>query len=133
MAASLGYQCEFLDPVSDDLYCKKCTLVARKLSISTCCGESFCQSCIADTQKEGKPCPVCGEKDYNIVGRVKTQKRINCLRVYCSMKERGCGWSGTLEQLIDIRTVKGLETHHVRRIESNVRRLFPFILGAFRP
>ena len=99
MAASLGYQCEFLDPVSDDLYCKKCTLVARKLSISTCCGESFCQSCIADTQKEGKPCPVCGEKDYNIVGQVKSQKRINCLQVYCSMKERGCDWSGTLEQL----------------------------------
>ena len=99
MAASLGYQCEFLDPVSDDLYCKKCTQVARKLSITTCCGESFCQSCIADTQKEGKPCPVCGEKDYNIVGQVKSQKRINCLQVYCSMKERGCGWSGTLEQL----------------------------------
>ena len=99
MAASLGYQCEFLDPVSDDLYCKKCTLVARKLSISTCCGESFCHACIADTQKEDKPCPACGEKDYNIVGRVKTQKRINCLQVYCSMKERGCDWSGTLEQL----------------------------------
>ena len=99
MAASLGYQCEFLDPVSDDLYCKKCTLVAKKLSISTCCGESFCQSCIADTQEQGKPCPACGEKDYNIVGQVKSQKRINCLQVYCSMKERGCGWSGTLEQL----------------------------------
>ena len=99
MAASLGYQCEFLVPVSDDLYCKKCTLVARKLSISTCCGESFCHACLADTQKEGKPCPECGEKDYNIVGRVKTQKRINCLQVYCSVKERGCGWSGTLEQL----------------------------------
>ena len=38
-----------------------------------------------------------------------------------------------IEQTIDIRTVKGLETHHVRRIESNVRRLFPFILCAFRP
>ena len=99
MAASLGYQCEFLDSVSDDLYCKKCTLVARKLSISTCCGESFCHACLADTQKEGKPCPECGEKDYNIVGHIKNQRRINCLQVHCSMKERGCDWSGTLEQL----------------------------------
>ena len=99
MAASLGYQCEFLDPVSDDLYCKKCTLVARKLSISTCCGESFCHACLADTQKEGKPCPECGEKDYNIVGHIKNQRRINCLQVHCSMKERGCDWSGPLEQL----------------------------------
>ena len=99
MSASHGYQCEFLDPVSDDLYCKKCTLVARRLSISTCCGESFCHGCLADTQKEGKPCPACGEEDCNIVRQVKSQKRINCLQVYCSMKERGCDWSGTLEQL----------------------------------
>ena len=99
MATSQGCQFEFIGPVSDDLYCKKCTLVARKLSISTCCGESFCQSCLADTQEQGKPCPVCGEKDYNIVGQVKSQKRISCLQVYCSMKERGCDWSGTLEQL----------------------------------
>ena len=99
MALSQGYQCEFIDSVFDDLYCKKCTLVARRLTITTCCGESFCQACISDTHKQGNPCPVCGEKDYNIVGQVKNQKRINCLLIYCSMKERGCNWSGTLEQL----------------------------------
>ena len=86
MAASQGYQCEFVNSVSDDFYCKKCTLVARRLSITTCCKESFCHACIAVTQKEGKPC-------------VKNQGRISCLQAYCSMKERGCGWSGTLEQL----------------------------------
>ena len=103
MAASVvqtqGYQCEFIDSVPEDFYCKKCTLVARRLSITTCCGESFCYSCIADTQEQGKPCPACGKREYYIVEHVKNQKRINCLRVYCSMKERGCGWSGTLDQL----------------------------------
>ena len=93
-----GYSCEFIDSVSEDFYCKKCTLVARRLSITTCCGESFCYSCIADTQEQSKPCPEC-DKEYNTVEHVKNQKRINCLRVYCSMKERGCGWSGTLDQL----------------------------------
>ena len=29
----------------------------------------------------------------------KYQKKIRGLQVYCSMKERGCGWSGTPEQL----------------------------------
>ena len=99
MAASQGYQCEFIDSVSDDFYCKKCTLVARRLSISTCCGESFCHACLADTQEQGKPCPACGEKEYNIVRQVKSQKRISCLQVYCSLKEKGCDWSRTLEQL----------------------------------
>ena len=99
MAASQGYECEFIDSVFDDLYCKKCTLVARRLSISTCCGESFCHACLVVTREQGKPCPECGEKGYNIIERPKNQKRINCLQVYCSMMERGCDWSGTLEQL----------------------------------
>ena len=99
MAASQGYECEFIDSVFDDLYCKKCTLVARRLSISTCCGESFCHACLVVTREQGKPCPECGEKDYNIIEHPKNQKRINCLQIYCSMKERGCDWLGTLEQL----------------------------------
>ena len=99
MAASKGYRCEFLGAVSEDFYCKKCTLVARRLTIISCCGESFCHACIADTKEQGKPCPACGEEYYNILEHVKNQRRINCLQVYCSTKERGCGWSGTLEQL----------------------------------
>ena len=96
---SQGYTCEFTDCVPDYLYCKKCTLVARKINITTCCGESYCHVCITDTRKEGKPCPSCGENDYNSFGQIKNQKQINILQVYCSMKERGCDWSGTLEQL----------------------------------
>ena len=99
MASSQGYECEFIDSVSDDFYCKKCNLVARRLSITTCCTESFCYAYIADTKEQGKPCPACAEKDYNILDHVKNQKRINCFQVYCSAKERGCDWSGTLEQL----------------------------------
>ena len=96
---SQGHKCEFIDSVPDYLCCKKCTLVARKLSIISCCGESYCQSCIADTQKEGKPCPACGEKNFTTFEQIKNQKQIASLRAYCSMKERGCDWSGTLEQL----------------------------------
>ena len=87
-----GYQCEFIDQVFDDLYCKKCTLVARRLTITTCCAESFCQDCIASTID---PCPACGENDFTTFQHAKNQKRINNLRV----KERECGWSGTLEKL----------------------------------
>ena len=96
MAAPQGYQCEFIDQVFDDLYCKKCTLVARRLTITTCCAESFCQDCISGTIDQ---CPACEENDFTTFQHAKNQKRINNLRVYCTMKERGCDWSGTLEQL----------------------------------
>ena len=94
-----GYQCEFIDSVPEDLYCKQCNLVARKFTIASCCGESYCHNCITDIQKQGESCPACGEKEYTTLHQIKYQKRINCLQVYCSMKERGCDWSGTLEQL----------------------------------
>ena len=72
--------------------------MARRLTVITSCGESLCQSYIADTQNEGKPCncPACGEKDFNIFEQIK---QIANLQVYCSMKERVCDWSETLEQL----------------------------------
>ena len=96
MAASQGYQCEFIDSIAEDFICKKCNLVARRLTITTCCGESFCQACIADSSK---PCLSCGEKNYSAFDHVKNQRKISSLQVYCSMKERGCDWSGTLDQL----------------------------------
>ena len=89
----------FVDSVFEDFYCKKCNLVARKFTITSCCGESYCHACIADFQKQGKPCPACGEKEYTTLQQIKYQKRINCLQVCCSVKEGGCDWSGTLEQL----------------------------------
>ena len=99
MAASQGFKCEFMGSVSEDFYCKKCSLVARRLTITNCCGESLCQACVASIQDNKEPCPECGAAEFNTFEHIKSQKRINNLQVYCSMKERGCGWSGTLEQL----------------------------------
>ena len=94
-----GYLCEFIDPVSDDFYCKKCTLVARKLTFTSCCGDSYCHACIADILQQAKPCPACGVEKFETYPQIKFQQRIRGLQVYCSMKRRGCGWCGTLEQL----------------------------------
>ncbi len=99
MASSQGYKFEFIDSALEDFLCKKCNLVARRLTLTSCCGESFCQACIAEIQDQGQPCPECGEKDYTILEHRRSQKRICSLQIYCSMKERGCVWSGTLDQL----------------------------------
>ena len=93
MADSTGYQCEFIDSVPEDCYCKKCALVARRLTLISCCGESYCHACIADS------CLSCGKKAFSTFQHLKNQQRVLSLQVYCSMKERGCDWSGTLEQL----------------------------------
>ncbi len=99
MAVSKGYKCEFRDNIPDYLYCNKCILVAREVVITSCCGESFCQACVADSQEQEMSCPVCGETEFMAFKQVKNERQIRSLHVYCSMKERGCVWSGTLDQL----------------------------------
>ena len=93
--ASQGYQCEFVDSVHEDFYCKQCSLVARKLTYISCCGESYCNACI----QQDKPCPACGTQEFQTLQQVKHQKKILNLRVSCIMKARGCGWCGLLEHL----------------------------------
>ena len=97
--SSVGYKCEFIDSVPEDFFCKTCSLVARRLAITSCCSETYCHSCITYTLEQGKPCPACGEKDCIVIQQMKYQKRVKELNVYCSVKEKGCDWSGTLEQL----------------------------------
>ena len=96
---SKSYQYEFIDPVPDICLCKKCSLVARRLIVTSCCGESFCHTCINNTQQDNQSCPVCEERSFTTLELKKYQRQINNLRVYCSLKKKGCGWSGPLEQL----------------------------------
>ena len=94
-----GYKCEFLGVVNEDFYCRKCALLARKLTVVSCCGESYCQACISDILQQTKPCLVCGQEIFSTQQQIKYQKQIRMLQVNCTMRYRGCDWSGTLENL----------------------------------
>ena len=97
---SKGYDCSFVKKsIPKDLYCKKCSLVARGLTVSNCCGEHFCGTCIE--AENGQPCPQCGSTSFTTMELIKPQTRILNLKVFCSMKGRGCDWSGSL-QLLDV-------------------------------
>jgi len=102
MAASrqnTGHQCEFVEQVSEEFQCKKCSLVARDLSITVCCGEYYCQVCISPFQEGSKPCPGCGQEEFSVIPHVRHRKSILALDVCCLMKDRGCEWTGVLQDL----------------------------------
>ena len=99
MANRFSYKCEFTESVPEHFLCSKCKGVARRLTFTSCCGESYCHGCIAEIQQKGVPCPACGRKAFTTLEQVKFQHRIRSLQVYCSMKERGCDWTGTLDNL----------------------------------
>ncbi len=94
-----GYKCTFIASVRKDFYCRECSLVAREPTLTTCCTETYCQDCVTGLQKKSKACPACGEEGFATIKAVKYLREIRTLLVYCSMKERGCVWSGTLDQL----------------------------------
>ena len=94
-----GHSYEFVHKVPEDYYCKKCSLVARKLAVTSCCGEHYCHDCIAAVHQEGEQCPVCGEQSFSFFIVRKHSQQISDLRVYCNNKEHGCDWSGSMKDL----------------------------------
>ena len=97
-----GYQCEFIGEILEDLKCRVCKHVARNSSFITCCGEHFCQECVKPLLDYRKPCPACSEAEFSVIIDKKYNTKILALEVHCSMKDRGCEWTGKLE---------GLEAH----------------------
>ncbi len=94
-----GYTCKFKNTVPEDCFCQRCRHVARDPHLTSCCGDHFCKDCISPYLKEKKPCPSCGEVDFNDMLNKRENKKILALEVYCSMENRGCRWTGQLEKL----------------------------------
>ena len=94
-----GYSCKFVVAVNREHLCKLCQCVARDLSIAVCCGQHYCQVCISPFQEGSKPCPGCGQEGFTVVPHVRYRQSILSLEVCCSMKDRGCEWTGVLQDL----------------------------------
>ena len=62
-----GYDYEFVSDPPDELKCSICLSVLRDPSLTSCCGNHFCQSCISHIKNKGMPCPLCQEQDYTIM------------------------------------------------------------------
>ena len=93
-----GYKCEFVESVPDNYKCQLCSLLAKRRTVTSCCGESFCHEGISGLEQGNQPCPTCGEVDFTTM-ELKNQQKIDNLQVYCTFKERECGWSGRLQDL----------------------------------
>ena len=94
-----SYKCEFIDEVSEYLICGLCKHAANGPSITTCCGELFCQACIASALEKKTPCPSCEEPTFSTFLNPRYERDIKNLCVHCTMKDRGCEWTGKLKQL----------------------------------
>ena len=90
-----GYECEFVDPVKD-FECPLCLHVTRDPNLTSCCGQHFCQVCINRIQTNHQPCPFCKDTNFTVLLDKKQNRKVLELKVYCTMKEQGCSWTGEL-------------------------------------
>ena len=89
-----------VDPPPDVLQteCPVCLLIIREPHQVTCCGNSFCHSCIEYIKASNKPCPTCNE-EYSIFPDKRLKRTISAFEVRCTHQKDGCEWTGELGQL----------------------------------
>ena len=99
LSKPVGYEYEFVDQVPEDYFCKLCKHVTREPTIVSCCTEVLCKACIDATVQDKKPCPSCGNSNITTFPHVKYQRKVLALEVHCTVKDRGCEWTGQLQHL----------------------------------
>ena len=97
---TVGFDCEFVEcPQETDAYCPICLLVLREPHQVTCCGKSFCRSCIERVELLKNQCPTCNEQKFSFFADKRLKQVLYAFCVRCSHKKEGCQWTGELGEL----------------------------------
>ena len=99
-----GYDHHFVATLSDgsDLMCKICHLPSKQAHLSSCCGHTFCKSCIDNlkaTEVYSNACPVCRDSEFPVVQNKQIDRAVRSLHVYCTNEKEGCEWEGEVNDI----------------------------------
>ena len=96
-----GFDCEFIERPQEAFQadCPICLLVLREPHQVTCCGNSFCQTCIERVEAGKKSCPICVSVKFSVFPNKGLKRSLYVFRVHCSHKKEGCQWTGELGEL----------------------------------
>lgn len=92
-----GYDCDFVDPVPEDLECSICLLPVRDPEQTRCaCAKLYCLSCLSRQKVVTGRCPTCREQ-LDSFHDGASARRVKRLLVKCSNKS--CPWKNELGNL----------------------------------
>ena len=96
-----GYDYEFVElpPSAFQTECPICHLILREPYLVSCCGTSFCHTCIQRLQADNSPCPNCREDNITVFPNKGLNRSLKQLQVYCTQRKDGCQWRGELGEL----------------------------------
>ena len=110
-----GFDCEFVEhpPEVFQSECPVCLQIIRDPYQVTCCGYSFCRSCIERIKADNKPCPTCNENVFSDFPNKGLKRSLYAFKVRCSHQKDGCEWTGELGQLdVHLNTYPPSEKRH---------------------
>ena len=88
----------FIDSV-DEYKCAICHCVTKEPTLTSCCGNHYCQTCIERVLYQRRPCPLCSKSRFEVFLDKKQKRRILALKVHCTLRSQGCEWTGSLGDL----------------------------------
>ena len=96
-----GYDCEFVESPTSAFQteCPICHLILCEPYQVTCCGTSFCQTCIQRLQDDNTSCPTCREDKFEMFPNKGLKRSLKQLQVYCTHRNGGCQWRGEFGEL----------------------------------
>ena len=108
---NFDFEPQFVDKSLEEEYqCPICLQVMKNPELTSCCGHHFCHKCINEIKKSNQCCPRCKKQGFRTLKNRQLRNKINELKVYCYLKEYGCNWTGSLEQLefhLDLKNPEG--------------------------
>ena len=112
-----GYDCEFVEAPTSAFQteCPICHLILHEPYLVSCCGTSFCHTCIQRLQADNSSCPTCREDSFEVFPNKGLNRSLKQLQVYCTHREDGCQWRGELGELV----------HHLNLCKECPLTLFP--------
>ena len=95
-----GYDCDFVEtPQELQADCPICLVVLREPFQVTCCGNSFCRTCIERILTNKKACPTCNKANFTSFQNLGLQRALYSFHVRCVHRKSGCEWTGELREL----------------------------------
>ena len=97
------YEWEYTENVSEspseDDFCFLCKKILNAPMLTECCGTHFCRTCIGSNihNKVLLQCPNCKQQSVICILNKAKWRSILKLRVKCSLRERGCEWTGLIQ------------------------------------
>ena len=90
---------DFVERPSQDFFCPVSLELLLEPQQLSCCGNHLSLEAATRLQREGKPCPMCNEQEWNVVLDKYHRRRVHEVRVRCPHKGSGCDWVGEVNGL----------------------------------